>query len=367
MNKIINSPLSPCVLARGRTAFLCAAASVALFGTMADRAQALTDTYAPRAPGDVVQIAQAPGTQPEILGGSDDSMPPPAAVAPVPAPAATPPDAAPLREAAPGNSATVTPMPDSVTGDASVARVPAPAEKSDKPDVYYDSTLNVPTGPLSETVGPRKVDPVQEPASKLVTSRINKKASDLESQVVAANRALELGRYESALELFTELAGRNERDPRILMGLAVAQQKVGHDAQAILTYEKLLQIAPNSVDAIVNLTGLLHAQYPEVAMRRLIDLGGKYPGNAGIPAQIGMIHAQAGDHKQALVALGKAAALQPQNAVHLYNMAIVADRMGSSQEAVNYYERALEVDAVYGNGRSVPRESIYDRLARLRR
>lgn len=330
--------------------------------------------------------AQSQPPQPTVISGSDNSpvpRPPEAAGAPAPAPApdaavvpAIPqpgqvvssppmPDATALKQPEPAPTS-VTPMPDSVTGGASVAKIPK-GEGDDRPDVYYDSSLNVPTGPLSETVGPRKVDPVQEPASKLVIARKNNNASDQESQLVAANRALELGRYESALELFQQLSSKNTRDPRILMGLAVAQQKTGLDDQAILTYESLLKIVPNNIDAVINMSGLLQKQYPEIALRKLLDLDEKHPGNPGIAAQLGMVYAQAGDSAQAMVALGKAAALQPENASHMYNMAIVADRTGKKQQAINYYERALEVDAVYGNGRSIPRETVYDRLAKLRR
>ena len=35
-------------------------------------------------------------------------------------------------------------------------------------------------------------------------------------------------------------------------------------------------------------------------------------------------------------------------------MAVVSDRAGSTAQAINYYERALEADAVYGDGRSIP-------------
>jgi len=313
--------------------------------------------------------APTPRPPEAAVPGESDVSPAPApgpvtVVVPEAAPNVPPPDAALLQ--APVE--TVTPMPDAIAGDSSVSKIPAPDSTSDAPDVYYDSSLNVPTGPLSETVGPRKVDPVQEPGSKLVIVRKNFDASDAEAQVVAANRALDLGRYESALEIFQELARKNDRDPRILMGLAVAQQKTGLNEQAIMTYESLLEIMPDNVDAIINLTGLIQEQYPEVAMRRLLDLSERFPSNGGIAAQMGMIHAESGNYEQALIMLGKAASLQPQNAGHFYNMAIVVDRTGKNrQQAINYYEQALEIDAVYGNGRSVPREAIYDRLSKLRR
>ena len=48
-------------------------------------------------------------------------------------------------------------------------------------------------------------------------------------------------------------------------------------------------------------------------------------------------------------------------------MAVVADRAGAQKRAIDYYERALELDATYGGSRTVPRDSIYDRLSKLRR
>ncbi len=48
-------------------------------------------------------------------------------------------------------------------------------------------------------------------------------------------------------------------------------------------------------------------------------------------------------------------------------MAVMIDRKGAHRKALSLYEKALETDATYGAGRSVPRETIYDRLYYLRR
>jgi Flp pilus assembly protein TadD len=322
-----------------------------------------------------------PAPQPQILGATPLAEPePPVAVATVietttpPPPMPAPSEAAPPAAAVPVSDAMTPPPAESagqaaamapVTGDSSVSRIES-ASASDQPDTYYDSSLNVPTGPMADAVGPRKVDPVQEPASKFIIASKTYDGSDVESQLVAANRALDLGRYESALEMFDQLYKRNDRDGRILMGRAVAQQKLGRDDEAIVSYESLLEIAPENTNAVINLMGLIQKQYPSVAQRRLLDLQAKYPGNAGIAAQLGMTFAQTGDNNEALRFLGMAASLEPRNASHLYNMAVITDRMGNTARAISYYQQALEIDAVYGNGRSVPREAIYDRLAHLR-
>jgi Flp pilus assembly protein TadD len=251
-----------------------------------------------------------------------------------------------------------------VKGDADAAVKPE-AHETKIPDVYYDG-INVPSGSMAKAVGPRKLDPTQEPASKFVIVEKTHNANDREAQVEAASRALKLGRYDAAVEMYQKLYDKNPRDPRIVMGLAVAQQNSGMVEQAIQSYQNFLDIKPNDTDATVNMLGLVRQQYPAVALRRLKELADKYPSNAGIAAQIGITEGQEGNFDEALRYLGIAASMQPQNAAHLFNMAIIAEKKGDKAKAVNYYEQALEVDAVYGGGTSVPRDKIYSRLSRLR-
>ena len=251
----------------------------------------------------------------------------------------------------------------------------APTEQS-KPliqsasDTYYDggagSTLP-PVGGQNATAGLRAVDPVMEPASQYVVVNKDRGASDYESMVVAAKRALKLKRYDSALEMYETLYQKNKRDPRVLMGLAVSQQNSGLEDAALQTYDDLLALDKGNADAMLNMLGLLKKQYPAVALRRLTELQQEYPRNAMIAAQLGVTYADQGDYDQAFRYLGIASSIEPDNAQHLFNIAITADRVGKRTDAIKYYEKALEADAVYGSGRTIPRETIYDRLSVLRR
>jgi Flp pilus assembly protein TadD len=300
----------------------------------------------------IVVPAPAPEPAPEL-----------SSVAEAPATLPTP-DTAVLANPAPAPAPAGPGVMETVSGSSATTKL-TPEPKSDAPDNYY-SSQSVPSGPMANSIGPRKVDPVMEPASKLVISKKTVEAGDLEAQVAAASRALELERYDAALEMYDQLYKRNQRDTRILMGRAVAQQKLGQDDVAILSYEELLNLVPNNTDAVVNMMGLIKKQYPAVALRRLSDLRDKFPGNAGIAAQLGMTYAEMGENQRAMQALGTAASLDPNNAQHVFNMAVVADRAGSKDMAVKYYEQALQTDAVYGGGKSIPRETIYDRLSKLR-
>ncbi|MAZ76883.1 MAG: hypothetical protein CMH31_06240 [Micavibrio sp.] len=231
--------------------------------------------------------------------------------------------------------------------------------------VYFDS-LSQDIG-LQESAAPRRIDPRYEPASSYIVVKKGAEANTHQAMLVSANRALSLGRYSSALELFEKLYSKNKKDRNVLMGLAVAQQNNGFAESAVATYEELLEIDPDNVDANINMLGLIKRQYPSIAYRRLVDLWEKNPRNAGLAAQIGLASAELGNSDDAIHYLGLAASLEPRNAGHYYNMAVIVDRAGAQKQAIDYYEKALELDATFGGSRTVPRDSIYDRLSKLRR
>jgi Flp pilus assembly protein TadD len=112
--------------------------------------------------------------------------------------------------------------------------------------------------------------------------------------------------------------------------------------------------------------GLVRKEYPAVALEKLLTLKTRYPGNASILAQLGVAYADSGNLEEAARSLMQAAKMEPNNPQHYFNMGVIAERMKDRLRAIAYYEKALEVDAVYGTGRGIDRDTIYDRLARLR-
>ena len=263
------------------------------------------------------------------------------------------------------DSKVLTPVPEeTVATDAPAAEKAAPVQHS---GLYYDSDYIVPSAALAGNAGPREVDPKFEPGSRFVIVRKGAGPESTQARLVAAQRALSLGRYTSALELYEGLYRKEPKNRQILMGLAVAQQQSGFTESAIATYEELLRIDPKNTDATVNMLGLVKSQYPSVAYRKLKDLWDNNRQNAGIAAQLGLTSASVGNMDDAFRYLGIAASLEPNNALHFYNMAVVSDQAGAYKDALDLYERALQLDVTFGDGRAIPRDQVYDRLARLRR
>jgi tetratricopeptide (TPR) repeat protein len=217
---------------------------------------------------------------------------------------------------------------------------------------------------MSRVVGPRKVNPAVEPGQALVIVEGVKSANSHEAKVAAADRALASGTASSALVMYNEIAKSSKRDPHILMGRAVAQQKLGMNDAAIESYNRVLDASPNNVDAMVNMLGLLRQKDPQGALDHMRSLGNRFPDDAGLAAQTGMAEGEAGNYPDAMKYLGKAAALQPENPQHPFNMAVLADRQGDTAAAARYYQLALTQTASEPDS-GLSRDAIEKRLAVL--
>ncbi|MGB0720023.1 MAG: tetratricopeptide repeat protein, partial [Bdellovibrionales bacterium] len=211
-----------------------------------------------------------------------------------------------------------------------------------------------------------KVDPRTQPGSKLIVVKKNSAAGSRKANIVAAERAMKLGRYAAAAEMYEALYARSKRDPAILMGRALAYQRLGQHDMAVESYERLLDIRPKNLEARVNMLGIIGQRYPAVAARQLLDLREEYPDNVGLVAQVAVMQAKLQNFDEAVRYLGIAASMEPQNASHVFNMAVIADKAGDKKKAIEYYEEALEVDSIYGKGATIPRDSVFERLAALR-
>lgn len=234
-------------------------------------------------------------------------------------------------------------------------------------DAFYDANdlVPVPQSEMARRGTMRPVNPRAEPASRMIIVKEDHGKNSMEARLVAAERALKLGMPESALEIYEDLRVRHKTDPNVLYGLAMTQQRLGFTESAIKTYEILLDRYPDHLEARINMLGLMSELYPAVALRNLSELMEENPDNVGVMAQAAIIHARLGHYQEALNLLGMAASMEPKNATHLFNMAVIADRGQNHEKAIEFYEKALEVDTLYGGG-SIPRDTVFSRLAQLR-
>lgn len=248
--------------------------------------------------------------------------------------------------------------------EAIVSPMPPPAPVT-KDDEFLESTETI--SQLAEATRPRFTIPEDQIDRGLGVTVGGAVADDPEGMIAAANKALELGRNETALEMFEKMYRKNKRDERILMGRAVAFQKLGRRDDAIRAYDELLALNPNNADVATNMLGLVQQQNPSVALQRLLQLRARYPENATVVAQTGLANASVGNLEEGLRYLSIAASLEPGNSRHYFNMGIISEKMGKPDLAIAAYEKALTVDATSDDDKNrIDRDVVYDRLSVLR-
>ena len=337
------------------------ASATVLILLAAGAAHAQTSNTATPAVADVAQLPTLTPPPPSAAPAPMTPMPQPVTGAPAAPPALTAQDT--INDQKKSDPAVAAPPADAA-GAVSGPTRPLQAQKGD--DTYYDSHATVPSKQMSSVVGPRKVNPSVEPGQAFVIVEGVKKANGKEAMVTAADRALASDMNDSALSMYNNLAKKSPRDPHILMGRAVAEQKLGMNDAAIEGYNQVLSVSPDNIDAMVNMLGLLKQKDPQGALQHMIALDRRFPDDAGLAAQTGMAEGEAGNYADAMRYLGKASALQPENPQHSFNMAVLADREGDTANAAKYYQLALKQSADVETG-GVDRGVVEKRLAALSR
>lgn len=193
----------------------------------------------------------------------------------------------------------------------------------------------------------------------------NYDADDMDSRLTAARTALAQNRNSAALQLFTDLKETYPKDQRVLMGRAVALQKMGQTDEALAAYEAVLNANPKNLQALTNMLGLLKSRDPQLAVAKLSELQQAYPYQPDITAQLGVALGQAGEYQKALRYLEMAEAMDPGSAYVIYNKAVLYDKMGQSTAAGDLYRQLIRMSADGSLDENLPLEQIKRRLSVL--
>jgi len=126
-----------------------------------------------------------------------------------------------------------------------------------------------------------------------------------------------------------------------LLRQAIAEQRAGNTAGALQSYEKILSANPSDLNALTNMLGILRKQHGELALEKLTELHGLYPGHPGIAAQLAVTYADKKSYAEALHYFDVAASLDKPNAYYPFSKGVILDRMGRRGEANSYYQDAL--------------------------
>lgn len=184
---------------------------------------------------------------------------------------------------------------------------------------------------------------------------------NLDYELEKAYRASITGQSEAAITAYKNILSIDPKNQTALFGLATVYHRMGLLEQARPLYSKLLGINPNHRDGLSNFMALIADEAPEEALLQLQQLQAANPDFSPIAARMAIIHQKLGHSDAAIQNMRHAIELSPENMAYRYNLAIMLDTQHQYTEAVLLYRYILEA---YQRGESVPGniEKIQQRL-----
>ena len=183
---------------------------------------------------------------------------------------------------------------------------------------------------------------LQDRGIKISVSEGRSRNVNLKSLLNSAYNASLVGQSEAAIFIYKKILNEQPNKEGVLYSLATLYQKLHQYSDAVAVYKKILMINPSHQKAFNNFMVVIAKKYPDEAMEELEDLARINPEFSPIQAQIGMIHAQNGNLKKALIYLKKAVALSPEIVNYKYNLAVIYDKIRAYPDARRLYSQVLE-------------------------
>ncbi|MCI5049769.1 MAG: tetratricopeptide repeat protein [Rickettsiales bacterium] len=196
---------------------------------------------------------------------------------------------------------------------------------------------------------------------RAMKARDGKAGYDPEIELEKAYEALIAGQSQAAISIYNGIIKKAPRNQDALFGLATTYHRMGDLRAALPNYGKLLRINPEHREALNNFLVLVSEESEVEALRELERLERQNPDFSPIPAQLAIIYDSLGQPSMARKKMVRALRLEPDNVVYKYNLAIMLDKHGKSEDAATLYRELLSASR---KGESLPAspENIEERL-----
>ena len=163
-----------------------------------------------------------------------------------------------------------------------------------------------------------RLRPDSEERVKALSAREGAAGSELATQ---GWDAYQRGDVETALTAFTQAAARGDVRPWVLYATGLSQAALGRGAEAIGSWERVRQAAPDFEPVYMDLADT-YAQSGDLtrALTVLRDAEKRWPGDGDVQSAIGVIHVRRGALDDGIAALVKAAEAKPDDPLAYLNL-----------------------------------------------
>lgn len=187
------------------------------------------------------------------------------------------------------------------------------------------------------------------------------------SALDTAYAALTEDRLDDARIAYRKALENNPGERDALLGLAYIAQRQGNVEEARVHYQNVLRQEPGNASANAGLLAIAADGDLPGAASRAREMAERSPDSAAVLSSLGGILAKEGRIAEAQQAYFKALTLEPDNALHAYNLAVALDRLHKYAQAGSYYRRALALaeKSSAGDRANFPRKEALQRLDQL--
>lgn len=185
-------------------------------------------------------------------------------------------------------------------------------------------------------------------ASEAALARARENAASGETRALRtlADIYRNLGRYEEAEPIYSQLVAQNPDDWRLHFARGAARERIGRWPDAEADLRRALELAPDQPD-VLNYLGYTwvdrgeHMEEGLAMIQRAVELR---PNSGAIIDSLGWAYFRMGDYERALQFLEQAVELEPADATLNDHLGDVYWRLGRRIEARFQWERALTLD-----------------------
>ena len=151
-------------------------------------------------------------------------------------------------------------------------------------------------------------------------------------------------RYDEASEMFASYAERRPENPWGHYMLGLSEWKAGRDGEAESAFERALELNPDHVKSLSNLSRvLLDESRPEDALTRVERLIELDPGSAVGYRLLGRVRSELGQAGAAIDAYERAITLDDRDVWSMNNLGLLYIRQGCFEDALGPLARATEL------------------------
>jgi len=186
----------------------------------------------------------------------------------------------------------------------------------------------------------------------------------IESLINNAYLAYRAGKLNEARQMYLDVLNKNARNIDALLGLAAISQQLEEDSFAIQYYLRALALDPRN--AVAN-AGMSTLNMNDGSESRLKSLLREQNDSAALHFALGNIYAKQSRWGEAQFAYFNAYTLDSKNAELSLNLAVSLDHLGQTKLAVQYYQRAMQLDNIIKQTQSFDHAQISHRLEILAR